>query len=202
MVQETTAQDTVKRIKPTIRSRLLLAVNLPLAVLATFFLAYDYSQELARRVENKRIALEEEAKTLLPAVVRLRPHGLSRVQEFIDEVCIRMQDSESPGHHIAIELGSEIHQASSHHRASRDMFSAMQEAANSPDSQTSFGETELILGVYEKDGAAVYVSEELGSLSRISQKRHAEAAHWISDTGLSRRHSCQLSALSCRQSAA
>ena len=137
-------------LRPTVRSRLLLAVNLPLAVLAAFFLAYDYAHELARRVDNKRIALEEEAKTLLPAVVRLKPLGPSRVQEFIDEVCSRMQDTDSPAHHIVIELGTEIYQALAHHRASSEMLSAIKEAVHSPDFRASFGEADLIVGVYKK----------------------------------------------------
>lgn len=56
----------------SISFQLLLAVNLPLAVLATLFLVYDFRREISDRVVEKRIALDEEAKTILPAVLQMR----------------------------------------------------------------------------------------------------------------------------------
>lgn len=152
------------RTKPTIRSRLLLSVNLPLAALVAVFLVYDYSRELGQRLEDKRIALEEEAKTVLPAVLQVRHHGGSSVQQYIDTVCGRMQDADSPGHHIAVELDGETFQAVAHHRASPEIMLAMREAASAPSHRAAFGETELLVGSYENGGATVYVSESLENL--------------------------------------
>lgn len=152
------------RTKPTIRSRLLLAVNLPLAVLVAVFLVYDYSRELGQRLEDKRIALEEEAKTVLPAVLQVRHHGASSVQQYIDTVCGRMQDADSPGHHIAVELDGETFQAVAHHRASPEIMLAMREAASAPSHRAAFGETELLVGAHQRDGATAYVSESLENL--------------------------------------
>jgi serine phosphatase RsbU (regulator of sigma subunit) len=150
--------------KPTVRSRLLLAVNLPLAALLAVFLAYDYSRELGQRLDEKRIALEEEAKTMLPAVLQVRHHGAGSVQRYIDTVCGRMQDAESPGHHIAAELDGETFQAAAHHRASPEIMLAMRQAARSFSHRAPFGETELIVGSQQRDGATVYVSETLEDL--------------------------------------
>lgn len=158
-----TAQDAV-RTQPTVRSRLLLAVNLPMALLVAVFLAYDYSWELARRLEEKRIALEEEAKTMLPAVLQMQHHGATSVQQYIDTVCGRMQGSDSPGHHIAVELDGTTYQAVAHRRASPGIMKAMRAAARAPKRGATFGETNLIVGFQEGDGAAVYVSESLENL--------------------------------------
>ncbi|WP_231933225.1 PP2C family protein-serine/threonine phosphatase [Botrimarina mediterranea] len=143
-----------------------MAVNLPLAMLAAVFLAYDYSHELARRIDIKRVALEEEAKTLFPAVIRLSGRGPESVQDFIDEVCVRMQDAESPGHHIAVEKEGDTFQASAHHRDSREMLLAMQEAAESPLYRAPLGNAELVVGAYASEGTTVYVSESLENLRR------------------------------------
>ena len=58
-----------------IRFRLLVAVNTAMAALLLVFLLVDYRREINARVIQKHVALEEEAKTLLPAVSRLRPEG-------------------------------------------------------------------------------------------------------------------------------
>jgi sigma-B regulation protein RsbU (phosphoserine phosphatase) len=162
--QERNSTRGLPRPKPTIRSRLLLAVNLPLAALLAVFLAYDYSRELGQRLEDKRIALEEEAKTILPAVLQVRHHGANSVQQYIDAVCGRMQNADSPGHHIAVALDGETFQAVAHHRASPEIMLTMREAASAPSHRAPFGETELVVGSYKNGGATVYVSESLENL--------------------------------------
>ncbi len=144
--------------------QLLLAVNVPIAVLVTVFLALDFRREMSHRVAEKRIALDEEAKTMLPAVLQMRRHGNNQVQRYIDSVCGRMQDSESPGHHIAVVLpGAEL-QAEAHHRASPEMMYAVQRAADSPLRVAKVGEREIIVGHYDQDGVRVFVSETMESL--------------------------------------
>lgn len=157
--------DSVGRT-PSIRSRLLLVVNLPLAALVVIFLVYDYSRELAQRLEDKRIALEEEAKTLSSAVLQLQKHEAGGVQKHIDEVCSQMQDAQSPGHHIAVELEGKTFQAEAHHRASPQILVAMQEAARLSRRHGSSTMAELVVGSFERDGAIVYVSESVENLRR------------------------------------
>ena len=87
-----------------IRFRLLVAVNTSLVILLLVFLVSDYRREIVARVAEKHTALDEEAKTLLPGIVRLRPEGRAAIQEYVDAVCGKMQDAASPGHHIAVGL--------------------------------------------------------------------------------------------------
>jgi len=105
--------------------------------------------------------LEDEALTLMPAVLRLRHHGLQDLQQYIDAVCGQMQNAHSPGHHIAVRLGEVTLQATAHHRASPQMLQAMIRASQAPDRRTRMGSTELIVGTHELQDATVYVSESL-----------------------------------------
>jgi sigma-B regulation protein RsbU (phosphoserine phosphatase) len=150
--------------KKSLRSQLLLAVNLPLAAMAAIFLTYDYSREFGHRLEDKRISLEEEAKAIVLAVLQVRHHGAKSVQEYIDVVCGRMRDAESPEHHIAVEMGDETYQATAHHRASPEIIGAIRKAARSPDHRALYGGSELVVGFDDRDGATVYVSESLKNL--------------------------------------
>ena len=150
----------------SIRFQLLLAVNLPLAVLATLFLVYDFRREILDRVVEKRIALDEEAKTMLPAVLQMRHHGKDCVQSYIDTVCARMQDSDSPGHHIAVVFPEAMLQAEIHHRASPEMIQTLQQAAQSSTRRAYVGEQEIIVGNYGQDGTTIFVSETMERLRR------------------------------------
>jgi len=150
----------------SIRFQLLLAINVPLAVLATIFLVYDFRRELSDRVVEKRIALDEEAKTMLPAVLQIRDHGDGRVQRYIDAVCGRMHDYDSPGHHIAVVFPNVVLQAESHHRASPQLIRAIQQAAKAPSRRAHVGEHEIIVGNYKQDGTSVFISERMEGLRR------------------------------------
>lgn len=152
------------RIPRTIKSQLLVAVNGSLALVVAVFLAYDYRRGFEERLEEKRVALEEEAKTLLPAALEMSPQGAAAVQNYIDTVCAQMQDSQSPGHHIVVELEGQTFQAVAHHRASPEILRAMREAARSPRHSAPWGQTELVVGSYEEAGVTVYVSETLDNL--------------------------------------
>ena len=102
----------------SLRFRLLAAVNIAIVILWGAFLTVDHHREITERIAEKHVALQEETKTLLPAVVRIRPHGEAAVQRYIDDVCGRMQDTSSPGHHIAVRLDGKVLQAVAHRRAS------------------------------------------------------------------------------------
>ncbi len=148
----------------SIRMQLLLAVNLPLAALATLFLVYDFRREMSDRVAEKKIALDEEAKTMLPAVLQMRHHGNDQVQGYIDTVCARMRDDQSPGHHIVVVFPEIVMQAEAHHRASPEIVQAVQRAIQSPLLRTRVGDHEIIVGHYGQDGTVVFVSETMESL--------------------------------------
>jgi sigma-B regulation protein RsbU (phosphoserine phosphatase) len=153
----------------SIRSQLLLAINTAMAILFCAFLFVDYYREIGERVQQRHFALEEEAKTLLPALSRIRPRGIDAVQEYVDEVCGQMQDAVSPGHHIAVRLHQTVLQAVAHHRASPEIFDAMETAARSPTHRAVFGEEELVVGSHCQADVTVYVSEYLTDIRQAAR---------------------------------
>ncbi len=152
----------------SLRTQLLVMINVPLAVLVAVFLVYDFRREMTDRMREKRIALEEEAKTILPAVLQSRPGGISDVQAYIDSVCAQMRNTDSPGHHIAVSLSNLVLQATSHHRASPEMFEALRRGAESPAGRSRIQDHEIIVGVCRVGDAAVFVSEELVPIRRAA----------------------------------
>ena len=145
----------------SIRFQLVLAVNSVLVLFATTLLVFDYGQELSHRFEEKQTSLREEAKTLLPSVLHLRTHGLATVQTYVNDVCGRMEESDSPSHHIAVQVDGELIQAHSHLRASVNFVEAMKEAANSPQKRVQTQDNDLIVGAVSQGGTFVFVSEDV-----------------------------------------
>ncbi len=154
----------------TIRFQLLSAVNVTIAVLVTAFLVFDYRRELGERLDQKRNALDEEAKTLAPGILLVRQQGTNAVQQYIDTVCAEMQDSISPGHHIAVRMGTETLQARAHHRASPALLKTLEAAVQTPSRRARFEDTELVVGVFARDDATVIVSEKLSDVKRSVRK--------------------------------
>ncbi len=148
------------------RFQLLTAVNAAIVVLMGVFLVIDYRTEIDRRVAEKHAALEEEVDTLLPAIRQLQPLGAAAVQRYIDDVCGRMRDTVSPGHHIAVESDGQVLQAVAHHRASPEIFAAMRRAANSPTHQAGFGDERLLAASRREGNTAVYASEYVTHIRR------------------------------------
>ncbi len=147
----------------SLSTQLLLAINSPLVVLLTLFLVYDFHREMAERVDEKQIALNEEAKTILPAVLQMQHHSAGHVQSYINTVCAKMQDDDSPEHHIAVVMPERVLQAESHHRDSPEYLEAIQHAASSASRSYMRGH-EIIAGSSRSDNATVYVSEDLHHL--------------------------------------
>lgn len=154
------------RVPATLGFQLLVTVNGAMAVLVAAFLVLDYRREFSGRLEQKRVALQEEAKTILPAVLHLRAERDQPMQKYLDAVCGRMRDAESPGHHIAVQNGAAVVQSTAHGRASPAMFRAMQAAASVPSTAGSLGDQDLVVGSASQGEITVYVSEDATSLRR------------------------------------
>ncbi len=163
----------------SVRFQILAAVNIAIALLLGIFLILDYRREIVERIAEKHVALEEETKTLLPAVVRIQPYGQQAVQDYIDDVCGSMWDALSPGHHIAVRLGDTVLQAVAHHRASPEIFEAMQAAAQSPQHRAGFGDRELVVGISQKGDAIVYISEYLSAIRQTARTQTLRRLPWI-----------------------
>ena len=143
----------------SIGTQLLFAVNTVCVLLAGVLLTVDYRHEVSRRVEQKRVALTEEAVALHAAVRGIQHHGLDAIQQYVDGVCERMETAHSPGHHIVVRFGDYVLQATPHHRSSDALFESMQSAAAAPDGRSSFGNREVLAAVISDRNLEIFVSE-------------------------------------------
>jgi serine phosphatase RsbU (regulator of sigma subunit) len=173
------AEPRIPLRRSTIRTQLLLAVNLPLVVLMVMLLVADYRQEMQSSIMRKQVGLQEEALTIAHGLSCLSQQGRAEpIQRFVDRVCAGMQETRSPGHHIAVRVGDNVVQAQAHHRASPEMLQAMRNAAQSPGSHALLGDVTLVVGSFSANDVEVYVSE---NTTDIRQSIHNEMlSHSIS----------------------
>lgn len=150
----------------SLRTQLLLAVNIPLAGIVALFLGIEFRRELASRFSEKEIALKEEAKLMLPAVLQIQHHGDEVVQSYIDSVCARIENDESPGHHIVVVLQGEVLQASAHHELSPSRIAALQKSTGEQSDFAFVTHDNLVVGASRENGASVFVSEQLDNVRR------------------------------------
>jgi len=114
-----------------LRTQLLVAVNLSVAVVLAGFLVVDYRESVRLRMKEKAVALSDEARTIGVAVDVLQQLGPDAVQQHIDAVCHAMNAAESPGHTIEVALGTTIFDSnhSTHSPDHNSPWSAMVEGA-------------------------------------------------------------------------
>ena len=141
-----------------IRRQLMLAVNGLLVLVFILFLIIGHGMRIRDAKQEKRIALLEEAKTVYESVDTIANRGNDHIQRLIDDVCARMNTSESPGHHIAVEWQGSSMQANSHGRASHDMFRAMRAAAGDIDQLQSDSHS-IVVAKFAGPHGIIYVSE-------------------------------------------
>ena len=150
-----------------IRFRLLISVNAVALVAVGLLIALDYRAEVRGRLAVMRVALEEEAKTLLPALRGLAGRGPEAVQEHIDLVCSRMRDTSSPGHHIAVDWNGISLQARAHGRESPAMLARMRAAL----AAGGAGSGRIVVGGDSDGEMTVYVSERVSNIVRRARAR-------------------------------
>ncbi len=160
-----------RRSHPTLRGRLLLGVNLTLVVVLGLFTAWDYHVGWKALIGEKRTALQEEAKILISSIQHIRGQGSRAVQQYVDETCGSMQESTSPGHHIALDMAEETLQARAHHRASPQMLSAMRRAARTANGLARVSDETIVVGTAGQGDVTVYVSEYLSNIRQIMRGR-------------------------------
>ncbi len=171
--------------RPSIRVAMLVAINIVLLVALAILLTVDYQRGLAARMEDKRVSLNEEAALLLPAVAALRHHGHEAVQSYIDDACAQMQDTLSPGHHIAVELDGVVLQATTHQRASSALVEAMRHAAESSSAKVHMHGDPIIVGTSANDDSRIYVSEFTTNIRNAARVRLISRAGAIAFIGFS-----------------
>lgn len=151
-----------------LRRQLMLAVNGLLLLVVVVFLVVGHGMRVREAKQEKRIALTEEAKTVYESIDAIANRGNEAIQQLIDDVCARMNTSESPGHHLAVEWQGSSMQAKSHGRASHEMFQAMRAAAG--DSiQPSTASHSLVAAKFAGPHGTIYVSESESSALRSAR---------------------------------
>ena len=151
-----------------IRRQLMLAVNGLLLLVVVLFLTTGHGLRIREAKQEKRISLSEEAKTVYESIDTIANRGPGSIQRLIDDVCARMNTSESPGHHIAVDWQGSSMQAKSHGRASHDMFQAMRSKAGDSEMPESVSHP-IVVGWFDGPRGTVYVSESEESV--LSQAR-------------------------------
>jgi len=160
------------RAKQSLRRQLLIAVNISALGMLVAFVIWDYRIEWRTRLQAKRIALEEEAKTLLPAVLQEQADR-EFLQNYIDTVSAHMRDTTSPGHQIAIRIGGIVIQARSNNPRRTELFHAMLDASHQKDG-LGFAEGSLIIvGHASSEDIAVYISEYIDDIQRVQLRQVA-----------------------------
>ncbi|WP_198000358.1 PP2C family protein-serine/threonine phosphatase [Gimesia alba] len=139
-------------------------MNVVLAVFVVLFLIFSYQRNLAERLAEKRIALDEEAATLLPSILEMQNEGKEAVQQYLETICAQMQEIHAPVHHIVVRFQNGPFKLLSEHGASAELLQVIQKAARSPKHATRFENSEIVIGTYTQSGVTVYVSETLDNL--------------------------------------
>lgn len=150
--------------------RVAVAVNLLVVACGIGFLVFDYQQESRQRLTDKALALREQAMTLHQAVSGLNRKSVDDQQRFIDAVCGRMSDDESPGHHIVVEVNGKTLQSQAHHRNSEEQLQATRSAGER--AASGLGDADLLVGKHAEAGVTVYVGERMASV-RTEIRRQA-----------------------------
>lgn len=166
-----TSNSAVESASPKGRRRslsfqLLFALNAAVALILAAFAVWDGLTEWDTHLREKRIAMGEEAQTLMPAVLSHR-NNPAAVQDYIDSVCGQMSEGPSPGHHIAVELDGRTFQARAHHRQSPEMFDAMQRGARSSDGLAETPQGRIVVGQAVAGDTVLFVSEYISNIERI-----------------------------------
>lgn len=91
--------------------RVALAINLLVLVAGVGFLAFDYRRESRQRLADKKATLNEQATTVLQAVSGLRRLSDSDRQGFLGGVYRGMDEDNSSGRHLVVEIDGRIVQS-------------------------------------------------------------------------------------------
>ena len=142
-----------------ISRQLLVLVNAILFGFVVLFLVVDYRLRMDRHLNEKQIALTEEAKTMYESLLVAEAHGGVAIQGLVDNVCARMNTDDSPGHHIAADWRGLPYQAISHGHASDEMLSAMRSADDSIGTESKAASMHVV-GTFTGPAGTVYISEK------------------------------------------
>lgn len=151
----------------TVRGRLLLSVNLVLAVLLAVLAAVDYRRGLDAAVNDRLAALDEEAAAIHAAVVHLRDgHGPDAARSYIEGVCRRRCERNAPWHRIEAEWPGTVLRARRGEANAEALSATLRSAAAESGRRVRFGRRDVVVGWAGGEGTAVYVAEATDDIRR------------------------------------
>ena len=149
----------------SIRVRLLIATSSVILLFVAILITLDYRREIRHHFDEKHADLLDEAITVLPGVLHLKSHGSDAVQKYIDSICARMDDKNSPEHHIAIRIGGNLYlQANTEHLVSKERLAAIFAATNGQTTGLRLQEDDLLVASYTEKDTQIIVSENVSQL--------------------------------------
>lgn len=153
-----------KRKPWRVRTQLLVAVNVPLAIGLVLILAWDYRREIAQAADTKHANLANESVAIHRAVAHLLAERDEKgVQSYIDSVCHRMRASGSQHHTIIVDLQTRAFSSHSAHEPERRLLPAIKAASSR---EVDCDGDVLIVGAYSQPGMTVYIAESLTTARR------------------------------------
>ena len=142
-----------------VRTQLLVAVNVPLAVLLAILLTWDYQREISLATQTKHANLANEAVAIHRAVTHLLGENDEKgVQSYIDSVCHQMRSEGAEHHTIIVESRDAVFSSHGAHDSNRRLLTAIQ-AVSSP--HVTINGQALIVGRHAQPGLTVYIAESL-----------------------------------------
>ncbi len=149
---------------------LLLAVNLPLALLLLVLMVFEYRDEMDQAIHEKETGLADEAVAVYQAVAHLaHGHSVSSTKEFIEEVCVKMQATRSPGHVILVMRDKELLHSSEHGHMAVDVDAALLKTFRNGRSRLRWRNDLVVLGGHEEEGTAVVIAELATNIRRAAR---------------------------------
>ncbi|MCA9137485.1 MAG: serine/threonine-protein phosphatase [Planctomycetales bacterium] len=149
----------------SIRVRLLVVTSSVILVFVAVLITLDYQREIRHHFDEKHSDLLDEARTVLPAVLHLQNHGSDAVQRYIDSICERMDDANSPDHHIVVTFGTDhICQSNGMPPLSRDRIASIIAASENSDTWNPLQDHDLLTAAYADGNSQVIVSENVSHL--------------------------------------
>ncbi|MBT8208299.1 MAG: SpoIIE family protein phosphatase, partial [Acidimicrobiia bacterium] len=175
---------TTRLRRMSMRTQLLIAVNVVLVAGLAVILFVDYRHDVQQRVMERRSALEGEAIALLSSVRSLAHRDADLMQAYLDDVCAQMSEQSSPGHHIALQLGEQVLQAQAHHRASVAILESMAAGADGPRGESVANGRRMVVGHAGEPGMRVFVSEYVSDIVAAVQGQVARRSVALAGLGL------------------
>ncbi len=150
----------------SLRWQLLVPLNAALLIIVGLFLVVDVRSVWQTLLDEQRAALDDEAESVLSAIIHMGAGPPATWQSYINEVSAKAQKT-SPGHYIAAEIGLAVIQSASTRTNPQRQLEAMRVAALSPDHQAPAEGGRILVGSAQFGPFRVWVSEHLDDVRQV-----------------------------------